>query len=285
MTHAGARRWLAVPLWQRWRCFRYNESEVCFLQQERAGVDGHSLYLGRCFRIPVRVHATWPVSFLLIAASLGAGYYPQAYPGWSLPVYAAAGVVTSLLIFVSIVAHELAHCLVARWRGLEVHDIVLFLLGGVSQIDREPSSPSVELAMAMAGPLASLALAVVLGLVWLVCLPLAEPLAAMSGYVAGLNGAVAVFNLMPGFPLDGGRVVRALLWWRNHDLARATNLASILGRLVAYGFVGVGIWQACGGYAVDAVWFALIGGFLDRAARASRYAPGAEVMDAGSGLV
>ncbi len=245
----------------------------------------HSVCIGRFFRIPVRLHATWPPSFILVAASLGASYYPRAYPGWPLAVYAALGITTSLLVFLSIVAHELAHCFVAQRRGLLVHDIVLFLLGGVSQLEREPTSPAAELSMAIAGPLASLGLAVAMGLLWLACLPLGEPLAAVFGYVAGLNGAVALFNLIPGFPLDGGRVVRALVWWRSRDLVRATNLASTLGRLVAAGFVAIGIWQACGGYAVDALWLALIGCFLDRAARGSRQAASAGVMDLPPALV
>ncbi|MDI7274561.1 MAG: site-2 protease family protein [Anaerolineae bacterium] len=230
---------------------------------------GRSLCIGSFLHIPVRLHATWPVSFLLVAGSLGGAYYPQSYPGWPLALYAALGTATSLLLFASIVLHELAHCVVARRRGVGVHDIVLFVFGGYSQIESEPPSPSVELAMAIAGPLASLAVAAAMSALWLISLRLGLALAAMFGYVAGLNLAVAIFNLIPGFPLDGGRLVRALLWWRSRDLLRATRWASSLGRATACSLVGLGLWRALDGGFVDALWFTLIGCFLHRAARAS----------------
>lgn len=232
---------------------------------------GHSLQVGRLFGIPVRAHASWLLLFALVTATLALAQFPAYYPHWSQPVYYGLAVLTSLLLFVSVLVHELAHSLVAQRHGMGVQAIVLFLLGGVSEISREPLTPGSEWAMAAAGPLASLVLGVLGGALYMLFWPLGlgRPLPAMLGYLAGINLSLGIFNLVPGYPLDGGRLLRATLWWRSRDLEWATRWATRVARLVALAFVAAGVWQALVASILNGIWLAGIGCFLDATARQS----------------
>ena len=226
-----------------------------------------SLKIGTLFGIPVRVHISWLLVFALVTVSLGSAYFPLTYPHWSPTLDWVLGAVTSLLFFASVLLHELAHSVVAQRRGLPVRDIQLFVFGGVSEITREPATPRTELFMAVVGPLTSLALGLGCTLLRPLGQALSQPLGAVLAYVGEINLALGFFNLIPGFPLDGGRVLRALLWWRSRDLMTSTRWASRVGQAVAYGFMLTGIWQAFSGGLLNGLWLVFIGWFLDNAAQ------------------
>lgn len=227
------------------------------------------IFLFRVFGIEVHADLSWFLIFALITLSLAYGYFPSQLPGLLPSTYLVAGLVASLLFFSSILLHELSHSVVAKRLGIEVPSITLFLFGGVSQLRDEPSDPQKELAITIAGPLMSFALAFVFGLVWFfVRSAEATPISQTFLWLSWINFALAVFNLMPGLPLDGGRVLRAFLWWRHGSIERATRTASRAGKALAMllilgGFLMVfyGNW---GG-----IWLILIGMFLRSAAEAS----------------
>ena len=231
---------------------------------------GGALNLGKIFGIQVKLHYSWFIIFILITWGLAASYFPATYPTWSLTTKIAAGIITSLLFFVSVLAHELAHSLVGRANGIPIKSITLFIFGGVAQMTREATKASAELKMAAAGPACSLAIGGLFGLVWFLTMDTLEPLAAMSFYLALANGLLAAFNLIPGFPLDGGRVFRSILWRSTGNYARSTRIAAQVGRGVAYTFIAGGIaimflfheW-------LSGLWLAFIGWFLDNAASMS----------------
>src|SRR5438093_7976113 len=166
--------------------------------------------IGNLLGIPLRVSPSWLIIFAAVTYFLIAGQFPAQFPSWHPVTYVAAGLVASLLFFGCIIVHELAHSVVARTLGIPVHNITLFVFGGVAQISRDPLLAGDELAMAAAGPLASLWLAVLFGGVWAVARPGHEPLMALASWLAWLNVSLAIFNLLPGFPMDGGRVLRSL---------------------------------------------------------------------------
>lgn len=184
-------------------------------------------------------------------------------------VYWAMAAVTALAFFASVVAHELAHSLVAKARGVPVRDITLFFFGGAAEITREPKRARDEFLMALVGPVTSLAVAALLGLLWLISLPASPQLHALAGWLAWVNLGLGLFNLIPGFPLDGGRVLRATVWGLTGNLQRATRIATSLGRVVAYGFVFWGIWQVFRGNWADGLGIAFVGWFLENAATSS----------------
>jgi len=229
-----------------------------------------SFRLGRIAGIEIGIHYSWLLAFILIAWSLAQGFFPQNFPGWDLATYWITGVLAALFLFVSVLVHELAHSLVAIARGLPVRGITLFIFGGVSRIEGEPEKPKVEFAMAVVGPLASLALA---GIFWGLYQVVGEqdsPLAAMLFYLALINALLAGFNLIPAFPLDGGRVLRSILWGATGNLTRATNIAATVGRFFGWGLIGFGIFQLVSGNFLGGIWIAFIGWFLSSAADASR---------------
>ncbi len=219
--------------------------------------------------ISINIHVSWILIFLLVTWTLAAGYFPQTYPNWSLPLSWTVGVITSILFFVSVLLHELAHSVVARARGLPVHDITLFIFGGVSQLEDEPETAGTEFVMALVGPLTSIILGACFGGVYLTASGVNEPLAALGFYLAGINVWLGIFNLIPGFPLDGGRVLRSILWQATGNLQRATRWASLVGQAVAYLFILAGIWRIFTGDWVGGLWIAFIGWFLDNAASSS----------------
>jgi len=193
-------------------------------------------------------------------------YFPNFYPLWSKSRYWIVGIVTSLFFFASVLAHELAHSLVCLRSGIPVKSITLFIFGGVAQITREAARPRTELVMAVAGPLSSLAIAGLFTVVWFLARGVSEPVAALAWWLATINTLLALFNMIPGFPLDGGRVLRSIIWAVTGDYRRSTRIASLTGQGIAYLLIFGGVLIMFRGYLVDGLWLAFIGWFLDNAA-------------------
>lgn len=227
-----------------------------------------SIPLGRILGIPLGLDYSWFLVFALVTWSLGSSYFPEQYPGWSAGLYWTIGLATSLLFFVSVILHELGHSVIALRNGIPVRSITLFIFGGVAQIGREPGSPGVEFRVAIAGPIVSFALAGLFGALGWLGANLA-PFAALATYLAYINGSLGLFNLIPGFPLDGGRVFRAIVWKVTHSFRRATEIAGSAGHLFAWAFIFWGVWQMFGGNFAGGLWIAFIGWFLQNAATAS----------------
>jgi Zn-dependent protease len=223
--------------------------------------------LGRVLGIPIGVHYSWFTIFVLLTWVLAVSYYPDEFQGWPAVTCWITSALTAILLFVAVLLHELGHALVALYFQVPVRNITLFIFGGVAQIGEEPPSPVAEFWIAIAGPLVSFALAVVLGLLQ-AALPNAAPLLALTRYLAYMNGILALFNLIPGFPLDGGRVLRAIAWAATRNLWRATLVAANLGRGVSFLFIVLGVWQIVVGNFGPGLWIAFIGWFLETAARA-----------------
>lgn len=222
----------------------------------------------RVWGIPVRVHMSWLVVFGLIAWSLAAGYFPRQLPNLPLVTYWANGLLAAALLFVSVFLHELSHSVVAIRYGIPVSSITLHIFGGVSQLTREPDRPGAEWNMAIVGPLTSFAIAGALAVLYrFVDLPATA--SAVTRYLMTMNALVGAFNLLPGFPLDGGRLLRAAVWKATGDLRRATRAAGQAGVGVALFLMAVGILQIIGGNFVGGLWLLLIGLFLRQAAEGS----------------
>jgi Zn-dependent protease len=175
------------------------------------------------------------------------------------------GALTAVMLFVSVLLHELGHSVVARQYGVGVRSITLFVFGGLAQITGEPPSAVAEFWIAIAGPLVSFALALLFRILQPAA-AVAAPLLALVKYLAYINGALAIFNLIPGFPLDGGRVLRAVVWQVTGSLRRATLIAANVGRLIAFLFILGGVFQILAGHFVDGLWIAFVGWFLESAA-------------------
>ncbi len=235
-------------------------------------MDG-SFNLGKLFGIQFRLHYTWFVIFFLITVSLSWQVFPYSYPEWPMWLHWVIGVTTSLLFFASVLAHELAHSLVARAHGIPVKSITLFIFGGVSLITKEAKKARAEMLMAGAGPACSLALSAFFGLLWFITSNGVEPVAAMAFWLAYVNLVLAVFNLIPGFPLDGGRVFRSISWRITGDYRRSTWIATRFGQGFGYLFILGGVLvvllRPFGMSWFSGVWLAFIGWFLASAASAS----------------
>jgi Zn-dependent protease/predicted transcriptional regulator len=232
-----------------------------------------SIPIGKAFGITLRLHYSWFIIFTLVTWALTASYFPSYYPSWSIGTRIAAGLITSLLFFGSVLAHELMHSIISQRQGVPVKDITLFILGGVSQITEEPKEPKHEFNMAIVGPLTSL---VIGGILWGIFFGIrninnsaAEFVTPIVYWLGYINLALGVFNLIPGFPLDGGRVLRSLLWWRSHNLKSATRIASTIGRVVGFLFIFGGIYLIFTPYWLNGLWIAVIGWFLESAANNS----------------
>jgi Zn-dependent protease len=230
---------------------------------------GNSFRIGKIAGIEIGVHWSWAFIFALITMSFATGILEEFYPEWSDARRWAVGVIIAVIFFASILLHELSHSLVAKARGIPVKGITLFVFGGVSNLGREARSASEEFQIAVVGPLTSLAIGAVFAAVWAALRPFASQEAAIAGYLAFINGIIAVFNMLPGFPLDGGRVLRAIVWWRNRNLLRATRAAARAGELMAYLLMAGGAVQFFWGNPVGGVWMFLIGLFLRNASTQS----------------
>ena len=228
---------------------------------------GSGIKLGRILGIPIYLHPSWFIIFALITFSLATQFASQ-HPHWSRAQHWSLGILTSLVFFGSVVFHELAHSVVALRYRIPVVSITLFVFGGLARIGREPASAKQEFNIALAGPVSSYLLAVGFWLLTRV-FPSSEILGALAGWLAQINLGLATFNLVPGFPLDGGRILRALVWGVTGDYARATRFASRGGQLLAYVLIVAGIWQSLTGSFVGGLWLAFIGWFLLTAAQES----------------
>jgi Zn-dependent protease len=220
--------------------------------------------------IPIYLHLSWFVVWGLVTWSLAAGYFPHEYPGWAGPAYWVVGGITALAFFGSVLVHELGHSWIAMRNGIPIRGITLFIFGGLAQIGREPGTPGVEFRIASAGPLTSLVLAALFAGAWRLVRDV-PVLAAPAIWLARINFMVAAFNVIPGFPLDGGRLFRALVWRVTGSFRRANRAASFSGQVVAFGLIGWGILTVLGGNVIGGMWITFIGWFLQNAA-ASGYA-------------
>jgi len=241
-----------------------------------------SIRIARIAGIPLGVHPLWLVIVVLISWSLAVGWYPERVDGISPGAAWGLGLLSALLLFASIVAHEYGHALVARSRGVEVEEIDLWLLGGVARIRGRPRQAADELAYALAGPAVTLAVVVLFALLAAALAGVDAPaLDALLTYQAFVNAAILVFNLLPAFPLDGGRVLRALLWRRSGDGLAATRSAAAIGRAFGFALTALGVLGALSG-AFGLLWFGVIGLFIVSAAGAESLH--AEVEDAFTGV-
>jgi Zn-dependent protease len=230
-------------------------------------VNLRSIRIGRLAGIPIGFQPLWLLIVALITWGLGAAYYPDEVPGIAPVAAYSLGLLSALLLFASILLHELGHAVVARRHGVEIEEIDLWLLGGVARMKGYPHEAQDELRFALAGPMVTLAVA---GAFWIaaVALPSSTPasIEAVIAYQAIINTAILVFNLIPAFPLDGGRVARALIWERTRDMARATSLAAAIGRGFGYAMIALGVLGASAG-AVGGLWLAIVGLFVVFAAK------------------
>lgn len=227
----------------------------------------HSVPVARIFGISIGLDYSWFLILVLVTWALASSYYPAAYPTWSRAEYRIMGAVTAVMLFVCVLVHEVGHSVVAMRYQIPVRSITLFIFGGVSQIEGEPHSASAEFWIAIAGPAVSGALAVGFALLR-PAVAAVSPLFALTTYLAYINGALAVFNLIPGFPLDGGRVLRAIVWSSTHSLRKATLAAATVGRFIGFVFIVWGVAQIFAGQVGNGLWIAFIGWFLETAASA-----------------
>jgi Zn-dependent protease/CBS domain-containing protein len=226
----------------------------------------HTIPLGRILGIPIRLDYSWFLIFVLLTWTLAVGYYPAEFKNWPTIQYWAIGAATAMMLFVSVLLHELGHSMVALHYKVPVKSITLFIFGGVSLIGAEPPSAAAGFWIAIAGPSVSFALAALFSLTQPFFAGVA-PLMALTKYLAYINVALGLFNLVPGFPLDGGGVFRAIVWGVTHNMRRATLIAANVGRFIAYLFIFFGVWQMFGGNFINGMWIAFIGWFLESAAR------------------
>ncbi|MGP8068638.1 MAG: site-2 protease family protein [Candidatus Bathyarchaeia archaeon] len=230
-----------------------------------------SIRLGKIMGIPIRIHYSLWFVFILIAWSLAVGYMPHEYPGLGSVTYWAIGIASAIILFASILIHELSHSYVAKKNGLPIARITLFFFGGVSEITEEPQDPSLEVRMAAAGPLMSFLIAGVLGALWYLCESIRAPIpiVATLGYAALINALLGAFNLVPAFPMDGGRVFRGSIWKHSNNLVAATKTATRVSE-------GISLLMMFGGFAfiifgdfIDGIWFIVLGWFIKSGAETS----------------
>lgn len=223
--------------------------------------------IGRLFGIEVDVHLSWFIILIVFVWSLATTLFPETYH-WSKATTWTVAIVAALLLFASVIVHELGHSLVARKQGIAVKNITLFVLGGVSSIEKEASSPGREAILAGIGPLVSLMIGV-LALLLAFVPGMPQTAHAVLAYVGYMNVLLAVFNLLPGFPLDGGRVLRAVLWARSGDFERATRGAARAGYVLGYALIALGVFTAVSVNVLAGVWAGFTGWILVQAAQAS----------------
>lgn len=239
--------------------------------------------IGQVFGININIDFSWILIFLLVTGTLALSVFPGLHPEWSVFLNVTVGIIASVLFFASVLAHELAHSLVARARGISVKNITLFLFGGVSDIESEPSSAKAEFLIAIVGPLTSISL----GFIFLFLAGIISgesisvlvspdqvlsnlgPVTTLLLWLGPVNVLLGIFNLIPGFPLDGGRVLRSLIWAVTRNFRQATRFAVLGGQTVGWGFIAIGVLMIfgfripiLGGGLISGLWLILIGRFL-----------------------
>jgi Zn-dependent protease/CBS domain-containing protein len=228
-----------------------------------------SLRLGKLAGIDIYAHLSWFIILVLLTWSLASGWFAQLFPGWATRTYWIVAFISALLLFGCVLVHELAHALVAQASGLTMRNITLYVFGGVAHIEEDMKRPGVEFRVAIAGPIASFLLA---GVAFLLVLPLRGSGAsaeAVLDYLAVANFLLGVFNLLPGFPLDGGRVLRSIIWKVTGNFKKSTRIASSVGQACAYVFILLGIIGFFTGNFFNGLWVVFIGWFLLSAAQAA----------------
>jgi len=232
---------------------------------------GRSYYLFSLLGFRIGLDASWFILAFLIVWSLSTGYFPAVMPGLAQTAYLWMGVLGALGLFASLIFHELAHAVVARQYNLRISGITLFVFGGVAQLEEEPRTAKAEFLVAIAGPIASVLLS---GLFFGVAISgifaAFEPLLAVIAYLALINFVLAAFNMVPAFPLDGGRILRAILWWWNGNMSKATRMAATVGGGLGIALMAFGAYNAFTGIVVAGMWQILIGFFIYRAAGVAR---------------
>jgi Zn-dependent protease/CBS domain-containing protein len=227
-----------------------------------------SIRLGTIFGIPVGVNYSWFIVFVLITMSLTT-QFNHMHPEWTFTEHLLLGIVTSVLFFTSVLLHELGHSVVALKYHIPVREITLFIFGGVASIGKEPQKPVHEFNIAVAGPAVSFVLGITFYVVHILALGMAEGIASLARWLGYINIALAVFNLIPGFPLDGGRILRSIVWKATGSFERATRIAAGSGQFFAYAFILFGVWTALTGNFFGGLWIGFIGWFLLNAAQAT----------------
>ncbi len=232
---------------------------------------GKPITLFKLFGFAVRIDFSWFIIAVLIAWSLADGVFPNYFKGLGRTTYWWMGIVGALGLFLSIIVHELSHSLVARRNGLPMKGITLFIFGGVAEMSDEPPSAKAEFLMAVAGPLASIAIGVSALAIYHFSVPWGwpTPVVGVIAYLGWINLVLAAFNLVPAFPLDGGRVLRSFLWWWKGDIHWATRVASAIGAGFGVLLIALGAWQFLTGNLVSGIWWVLIGLFLRSASQGS----------------
>jgi len=228
-------------------------------------MDRHAIPLGHILGIPIKLDYSWFLIFALITWTMAVGYYPAEFKNWPTAQYWIVAAATAILLFVSVLLHELGHSVVAIHYKIPVRSITLFIFGGVSLIGAEPPSAAAGFWIAIVGPLVSFALAAIFSQMQLLFTGVA-PMLALAKYLVYINVALGLFNLIPGFPLDGGGIFRSIVWGITHSMRRATLIASNVGRFIAYFFILFGVWQMFMGNFMNGLWIAFIGWFLENAA-------------------
>lgn len=243
-----------------------------------------SLQVGKIYQIPIRLHFSLVLVFFLIAWTLAYGFMPQYSPGMNQVNYWIMSITGTIVLFLSVLLHELSHSIVAKSYGIRVRQIMLFIFGGVSDIEEEPKEFKKEFKMAIAGPAVSLALSGIFAVFWWITSlsPTTSPPASfydtalimINGiffYSAFLNLILGIFNLIPAFPMDGGRILRSLLFSRNKNYDKSTRIAVRIGIIISYVFFGLGILIILSGSFVSGMWIILIGWFLQNGAQSYMY--------------
>ncbi len=225
--------------------------------------------LGRFFGFEISVHWSWIFIFFLVTWTFADSILSDAFPDWTGFQRWSVGAAIAIVFFISILLHEVSHSLVARRYGVPVTGITLFVFGGVSNLSKEPENAGQEFWIAIVGPLTSIAIAGLFAIGYVVLDPIDAGAGEVSLSLAVINGAIGIFNLTPGFPLDGGRVLRSVFWWRKRNLLTATRWASRAGQAVAYLVMGLGVLFFLLGDVISGIWFFLIGNFLRGASVAS----------------
>lgn len=232
---------------------------------------GISWRLFRFLGISIEINLTWLIIFAITALTLINNFLPFLFPNKSVLAYIFLGLAATIMFFVSIIVHELSHSYIAVKNGINIRKIVLFIFGGISEMKGEVNNPKIEFKMALAGPMVSFSVAIVLGLLAAVlgALGVDRMFTMTLGYLMQLNVFLALFNLLPGFPLDGGRILRAAIWKITDNISRATAIAANFGELLAVGFILAGLFVIVRGSFINGIWIMLIGWFIGQAAIAS----------------
>jgi Zn-dependent protease/CBS domain-containing protein len=219
--------------------------------------------------IPVEIHASWLLVFFLFSITLAQGYLPTAAEGFSSEIYWVAGIITTLVVFASVLTHEFGHSLVAIKEGIPIKKITLFIFGGVAQMEAEPNNPATEFKVTAAGPLTSLAIALLFGGLYYLALTPGQIISESVFFVARLNMIMAIFNLIPAFPLDGGRLFRSAVWYFSKNMLKATRTAVGLGSILSFVAMGIGFMQIFFQGNLWGLWLIFIGWMINQAGQSS----------------